>query len=780
MHIVYLTGLWQFQPDMAGVGETLGFTSMAYDDARWRWVKVPSDFETCHPSLEAYEGGAWYRRRIFIPDTWEEKHIYLHFEGVYARINVWINGQLVGAGDLPYLPMDFDTGQCIVPGEANLFTLWVDNTRLPGEVPGRQRGWRTFGGLLREIRLVATDKLFIDTIIPVAEPDDQGGRLTVKILLRNQYQVDKVPEVNIRITDKAGKIWEQLDFPSRTVGGGASVVMASDIAVPGAHLWSPGAPHLYTLQVTLREDGRILAQQQQDIGFRSIETRADKLYLNGQSIILTGFNRHEDTATRNMCPDLKTARADLAAMKEAGANFVRLCHYPHHPDELAICDELGLLVMDEIPLYWWDGLAEGEKACAMKLNAAEKQMKALIRRDRGHPSVIFWSVSNETEEQRPEVVAGNNHLIQVARKMDPSRLVVHVSNHWQDNPHFEYDDVICVNGYPTWWEQVVQHNLTYTAQDGRNHWRKNLAQLHERYPGKPILVTEFGFVSLPNVYDVLGGEDAHAEVIEAEYEGMKASYVCGATVWCWADHAWPPATFDFANRLGISPFGVVDRNRRKKKPYWIIRQLFREKQGVGDMQTASSVQSNPAGRGIYMVRNTMDHIPQFDFPEGYNIRPMRLDEGGLWTDIWRDADPYTDPDPQMFHNEFSYDIHATTWRSYIVTDPRGLGVGVISAWYNQQFMGGVWGMIHWVALRRSVWGLGLGKAMMTYAMNQLARWHDRAYLGTQTNRLPAIKNYLDFGFQPYIDPPAAKAAWCEVARKLHHPALDGLFEVDIP
>ena len=256
-----------------------------------------------------------------------------------------------------------------------------------------------------------------------------------------------------------------------------------------------------------------------------------------------------------------------------------------------------------------------------------------------------------------------------------------------------------------------------------------------------------------------------------EYAGMHAPYVCGATVWCWADHPWPAATFQFANHLANSPYGVVARNRRKKRPFWVIRQLFREKQGVEDPPKQVDTGLNPAGQGVYMVRNDLDNIPQYAFPDGYGIRPMQLDDGGLWTDIWRDADPHTNPDPSMFHSEFSHDYQATTWRSFIVMDPRGLAVGVISAWYNQQFMGGVWGQIHWVALRQRVQGKGLSKPMMTHAMNQLAQWHNRAYLGTQTRRLTAIKVYLDFGFVPFTDAPGAEDAWRGVASKLKHQAF---------
>ncbi|TFG70106.1 MAG: GNAT family N-acetyltransferase, partial [Anaerolineales bacterium] len=287
----------------------------------------------------------------------------------------------------------------------------------------------------------------------------------------------------------------------------------------------------------------------------------------------------------------------------------------------------------------------------------------------------------------------------------------------------------------------------------------------------PILVAEFGYVSFPGVYEGTGGEKAHAEVVAGEYAGMSAPYVCGAAVWCWADHPWPAATFTFANHLGISPYGVVARNRRKKRPYWLIRQLFRERQGIQEPPQISHTYSTPAGFGVTLVRTHMENIPQVPFPEGFGIRPMRLDEGGLWTDIWNDAESENTVDAGLFHREFSHDYLATTWRSYVVTDPRGLAVGIISGWYNQQFQGRLWGVIHWVALRRRVWGKGLGKAMMSHAMNQLAKEHDRVYLGTQTKRFPAIKIYLDFGFVPLLDFPGAEDVWREVAANLYHPTF---------
>ena len=138
--------------------------------------------------------------------------------------------------------------------------------------------------------------------------------------------------------------------------------------------------------------GQTLDSAEVRFGFRRIERRGTQLLLNGEPIYLTGFNRHEDSPTTGMATDLKTARQDLLDMKRAGANFVRLCHYPHHPGELELCDELGLLVMSEIPLWQWDARLEDVASNGKKLATAKRQLERMIARDRNHPSVIFWSV----------------------------------------------------------------------------------------------------------------------------------------------------------------------------------------------------------------------------------------------------------------------------------------------------------------------------------------------------------------------------------------------------
>jgi beta-glucuronidase len=349
--------------------------------------------------------------------------------------------------------------------------------------------------------------------------------------------------------------------------------------VAGVSPWSPDAPVLYTLEVQCVWNDTVTDERIVRFGFRAIETTSTDILLNGDRIFLTGFNRHGDSPSTGLALDTDRTRADLVAMKNAGANAIRLCHYPHDPSELDMCDEIGLLAFCEIPLYFWNDEHEGEQYQSQRAEAAERQLINMIRRDINHPSVIFWSVSNETNEDHPEVAQDNRRLIEKARTIDPSRLCVHVSNHWKDSPNFEADDVICINGYPSMaWVDLGRRGWPDQADAGER-WQTDLHTLRSRFPDKPILVTEFGYVSFAGTNGHRFGEDTHSRVLEIEYSGLTAPYLCGALVWCWADHPWPPGRF--LGGLSSSPFGVVSRGRTPKSALETARHLFQKRNPPG-------------------------------------------------------------------------------------------------------------------------------------------------------------------------------------------------------
>ena len=180
--------------------------------------------------------------------------------------------------------------------------------------------------------------------------------------------------------------------------------------------------------------------------------------------------------------------------------------------------------------------------------------------------------------------------------------------------------------------------------------------------------------------------------------------------------------------------------------------------------------------GVRMIRAHMNDIPQFGFAEGFGIRPMTIGEGHIWTDIVRDAEEYQEIRDEQFMETFGADPEAIPKRCFFIINDAGEAVGTISAWYSTDFKGQDYGLIHWVAIRPAYQGKGLGKAALTYAMNCLAQWHERCWLNTDTQRIPAVTMYLNFGFEPDLDPPGAVEAWRSVRETIHHPTLERLLE----
>jgi GNAT superfamily N-acetyltransferase len=813
------------------------------------------------PQLASYEGMGWFRRSFTLPADWTGQHLALRLEGVNYNAAVWVNGQFAGAHEGGFLRFELPVSALVVPGE-NVIVLRADNTRRHGEVPGKERGWRPYGGILREVTLVCRPLLRLEQPAVTAHAD---GTFRARVVVKNDTEQEQWVTVRLGITpfntavageqtppslpwvrggedrspllakeglgevrastppnlpfarggedqsplltkegDGLRPLGEVQDQPHLTspyqgeeptppdlpLARGAEdqrSYLSKGEVVPargecgfefegmagGATPWMPEQPALYTATFELQAD-EMRDALPVTIGFRTVEARGAQLLLNGQPIRLRGFNRHEDSPRTGMATDLQQVERDLRHMKQLGANFVRLCHYPHHPGELDLCDRLGLLVMGEIPLYWWNGTADvdagaadGERMATAKLDAAKRQLGEMIARDINHPCIIFWSVSNETHEQRPEVSAGNAALVEHARKLDGTRLVTHVSDHWPATPHFENDDVMCVNGYPTWSGRSWKSNPDYDVNESTRWWDERLAALHALFPDRPILISEFGYPTLYGVFGNALGEDTQVAALQAEAQAFDKPYVCGMTIWCYADHPWPEEPF--VNSITTSPFGVVTRDRRSKRACETVRQLF-------NAPARTPYKDSPDNVEVRMFRPHLRDIPEVPFPEGYGVRPLRLNEGGLWEDIWRDAEPFFKIEHGLFHKEFGDDPAAVERRCYIITAPDSTAAGTISSWYARDINGQDYGRIHWVATRKAYQGRGIMRAGLSYALRQMAQWHERAVLDTSIGRVAAIKLYLDFGFLPDLDKPGAREAWLAFRRKLNHPALAVLDE----
>ena len=177
---------------------------------------------------------------------------------------------------------------------------------------------------------------------------------------------------------------------------------------------------------------------------------------------------------------------------------------------------------------------------------------------------------------------------------------------------------------------------------------------------------------------------------------------------------------------------------------------------------------------VRMIREHMDNIPQFPIPKGFAIRNYCPNEGHIWTRIQKAAEPYIDIDDGLFDRAFSRDLLVMEDRSFYLTTDTGEEIGTITAWWQPNMNGEVWGQIHWVAIHPDYQGHGLSKPMMSVAMARLKQSHERCFLDTSTRRIAAVKVYLDFGFTPDLSRENSREAWTEVASVIKHPLLTQL------
>jgi len=545
-----LAGQWLFCADPLDQGVKEGFMAESHDLRGWREVTVPCGFGQCVPGTDKYSGVGWYRKEFHAPESWQGLRVCLTFEAVNNSATVWLNNQPVGQSEYAFLPFQLDITSALRCGQTNLLVVRADNRRSPAGIP-YPGGWYHDGGVLRGVHMETTGMVHLDDLVVVATP---GKGATVKVVVANGVSQGTSANIQVQIAEAVSGKTIASTAGSVELGAKKSSEVSLVAAAPEAVAWSPENPFLYMAKIAVTVDDRAVDATSTRFGFRTIETKGTQLLLNGKPLRILGFNRHEDTVATGLARNVEVARDDLRRMKSMGANFLRI-HYPNDADTLNLCDELGMLVMAEMPA------GSGSEH-------AGKYLAQMIARSCNHPSVISWSVSNETDEQHRRVVEWNDRNVQLARSLDPTRLAVHVSERgrWANpanHPLFTYDDVICLNGYPSELARIWQKNPAYDFQKSRQYWEQALAEIHRRYPDKPILVTEFGYptaTAMQETVDGALGAQMQGHAIEAEFGAFRAPYVCGALIWCWADHPWPKRAY----KVETSPYGIFTRDRQSK------------------------------------------------------------------------------------------------------------------------------------------------------------------------------------------------------------------------
>ena len=434
-----LNGQWDFYYSPVGQAPE-GFQDPDYDYAGEGWAElpVPSSWQMHGYDIPQYTNVNYpipfdppyvpdenpvgcYRRVFTLPEAWRGREVFLNFDGVDSAFYVWVNGEFVGFSKVSHMPSEFDITPHLTDGENVLAVLvykWSDGTYLED-----QDCWR-LSGIFRDVYLLGVNKAHIRNAVVSAEPDDafKNGLLTVQAELAS-YEGGQAATVRAKLFENGKVIAEQA--VSAGAEEGQSADAAFEIPVENVKLWTAETPNLYQLLLELEQDGEVVEVQRVDVGFRRIEIRDRQFFVNGVSVKLRGVNRHDTHAELGHVTPLESLVTDVELMKQNNVNTVRTSHYPNDPRWLDLCDQYGLYVVDETDLEThgcgvlgeeegWSQLVDSpdwEKAC---VDRAER----MVCRDVNHPSIIMWSLGNESG-------FGRNHIAMKKRilELDDSRPV---------------------------------------------------------------------------------------------------------------------------------------------------------------------------------------------------------------------------------------------------------------------------------------------------------------------------------------------------------------------
>jgi beta-glucuronidase len=521
-----------------------------YDFDKSPTLAVPGDWNTQKENLFYYEGTVWYKKS-FDYQLKENKRLFVYFGAINYKADVYLNGIKLGTHEGGFTPFDFEITS-VVKQNDNYLVVKVDNKRLIDAVPTVNTDWWNYGGITRDVLLIEEPDLFIrDYTIQLKKGDNTTiiGSATMSNPVKGEKITICIPELKLEtevLTNADGIV----DFAFSNVSDNGGTLK----------YWSPESPKLY--EVLLKTNFRILRD---NIGFRSIETKGPDILLNGKSIYLRGISIHEEFKGKRATSE-SDALALLTWAKELGCNYVRLAHYPHNEYMVRMADKIGLLVWEEIPVYWTIDFKN-----EATYNNAKNQLTEAITRDKNRACIIIWSMANET----PLSEARNSFLIKLidhTKTLDSSRLISAAQlTRTEDGVGIiddkigEYVDIIAFNEYRGWYGGDLA-----TAPDVK--WSSPY--------NKPVVVSEFGGGAKQGLHGTRDERwtEEYQEYLYKQNLLMidKIPNIRGISPWILTDFRSPrrmlPGIQDGFNRKGL-----ISDQGKKKKAFFVLQDFYKTK-----------------------------------------------------------------------------------------------------------------------------------------------------------------------------------------------------------
>lgn len=498
-----------------------------YDPFSGATLEVPCSWSMQQPEWLHFEGGGWYTRVIEHQPDAQRPITLLRVGAANYQTRIFLNGQFLGTHLGASTPFCVDLGQHLRPGP-NRLQIQVDNRRELGRVPMRHFDWFNHGGIYRELDLL---QLPLTHLLSAQADWSPTGGLRVRIRLNRAQDAQAWCHI-----DALGL---HLAIPV-VAGRGEACVPCSP------RLWSPQDPHLYEVRFECGPD-----HFSERIGLRHIATSGTQLTLNGKPLFLRGICVHEDDVLLGKVSTEADVRRRFEDARAMGCNFLRLAHYPHHEHVARIADEVGMLLWEEIPVYWAIDFNNPGT-----LDDARNQLEELILRDHNRASVIFWGIGNENEDSDARL-AFMRTLADAARALDPSRLVgaaclINREEFRIQDRLAEYLDVIGLNEYFGWYERGFEglHRL-----------------LDNSHPDRPVLITETGADAKLGHHGPaheLFTEECQAHILTEQVNISAATpYVCGIAPWLLYDFRSERRHTVFNN--GFNRKGVIAEDKTTRK-----------------------------------------------------------------------------------------------------------------------------------------------------------------------------------------------------------------------
>jgi beta-galactosidase/beta-glucuronidase len=578
--VTVLAGPWQFQLDQDDLGESEGWYSEEFDRSRWGEVNVPGAWDAYDQALWAYEGIGWYATEIPAGLVRNGRWQRLHFGRVNCHAKVWLNGQLLGEHIGGYLPFEFTATPFLRATGPNSLIMLVDNTPRPEWLPGSKTiEWMQYGGILQPVRVLTSAAVCISDLSVAAAPQGTGASVACQVEITNSSPADWRGSVTIRLPSPVSVTGSAA--VECAAGGQASVSIEVDM--PLADQWSPETPVLYDVSASLQVEGATLDEVGDRFGVRSIQVRGREILLNGSSLQIRGVNRYDEYARLGPTAPEEVVRQDLLRIKQSGVNLIRV-HYPQDPATLNLMDEVGLLLMEEIPLNWWNAswyrptdTQHDDEIIA----AAQKALEDMIRRDKNHPCIVIWSMANECGTDTEVGIAAMRRLMRRTRELDATRLVTFVAaGDAQAHQAFDEADFVAVNLYHGLFHGDLAQHIADMDARVRQPTEEQLRRVTGYVGDKPVAVTEFGTHGIHGLRgDARFSEDYQAAYIEAVWQAIAhVPGVVGGVLWCWADYFHRRDFFGSGKgqmlQSPYGPYGVVTVDRQPKESLRALARMY--------------------------------------------------------------------------------------------------------------------------------------------------------------------------------------------------------------